>query len=229
MLLLLFPLTSAWAQVGIGTTNPHPSAALQVESTTGAFVPPRMSGTEINNIPTPLAGAVVYNSTDNAYVFFDGSSWIRLVDDQLPAIILEREFTSPNTVINGSESSYTAFPLTDTHRITPALPLVYDVVGNGTVEVQDAGVYQVTAGYAVNSVDDDNHKFIIGCFVNGTLQGYLNRGNLKYPNGTTDDFGTTGVITLNLAAGDDVSVEYVFGDSGNSNEADYFRMSIVKF
>ena len=43
----------AQAQVGIGTTTPDPSAAMDITSSNQGFLPPRMTGTERDAIATP--------------------------------------------------------------------------------------------------------------------------------------------------------------------------------
>jgi hypothetical protein len=48
------------AQVGIGTTTPHASAALEIESTTKGFLLPRMTLSQINAIAAPVEGLMVY-------------------------------------------------------------------------------------------------------------------------------------------------------------------------
>jgi len=51
--------------VGIGTTSPNINAILDVTSTTKAFMPPRMTTTQRNNISSPTAGMVIYDTTLN--------------------------------------------------------------------------------------------------------------------------------------------------------------------
>jgi hypothetical protein len=64
------------AKVGIGTTNPHASAALEIESTTKGFLPPRMTTTERDAISSPGTGLMIYQ-TDGAtgFYYYNGSSW----------------------------------------------------------------------------------------------------------------------------------------------------------
>jgi hypothetical protein len=58
----IFSITSVNAQnVGIGTTTPAASAALEVKSVTGAFLLPRMN-TAQRNILTPVEGMLIYNT-----------------------------------------------------------------------------------------------------------------------------------------------------------------------
>jgi len=54
------------------------SAALQIESTTQGFYPPRMTTTQKNAI-SPQAGCVVYDITIGGLSFYDGIGWITAV------------------------------------------------------------------------------------------------------------------------------------------------------
>jgi uncharacterized protein (TIGR02145 family) len=61
--------------MSIGTKNPETSAALQISSTTKAFLPPRMTTAQRDAIGTKVAGMVVYNTEDKALQTYDGSGW----------------------------------------------------------------------------------------------------------------------------------------------------------
>jgi hypothetical protein len=58
---------------GVGNTN-HTSAALQIDSTTQGFLPPRMTTTQRNSI-TAAEGLIIYNTTTNKHEGYDGVSW----------------------------------------------------------------------------------------------------------------------------------------------------------
>ena len=70
------------AQVGVGLPagNIHPSAEMEVKSTTKGFLPPRMTNAERNSIATPAAGLLIYqtdavvNNPSGLY-YFDGTAW----------------------------------------------------------------------------------------------------------------------------------------------------------
>jgi len=62
------------ASVGINGT-PDPSAALDVQSTTQGFLPPRMSTTDKNAISSPAEGLTVYDSTLQKLSFYNGTTW----------------------------------------------------------------------------------------------------------------------------------------------------------
>ncbi len=78
LLMLLFVCISIYCHaqnVGIGTTTPNPSAALDVSSNNKGFLPPRMSSTQRTAIPNPKKGLMVYDTTQNEHVYFDGGKW----------------------------------------------------------------------------------------------------------------------------------------------------------
>lgn len=66
------------AGVGIGTTDPHDSAALDVSSATQGMLVPRMTTAERQAIPSPANGLLVYDTNANAFFFFNGSVWKQL-------------------------------------------------------------------------------------------------------------------------------------------------------
>lgn len=70
--------SQAFAQVGIGTTSPHGSAALEISSTNKGFLLPRMTTTERGSIPNPLPGMLIYNTTASKFQGYVGvpSTWI---------------------------------------------------------------------------------------------------------------------------------------------------------
>ena len=61
-LVMLFCLLRSYAQVGINNDNsaPDPSAMLDVKSSNKGLLPPRMTLAEINAIPNPAAGLIIY-------------------------------------------------------------------------------------------------------------------------------------------------------------------------
>lgn len=76
-LLLLFIVNTIAAQVGIGTTNPDSSAALDITSTTKGFLPPRVTQNNMLAIPAPAQGLLVYclDCVPEGLHFYNGSSW----------------------------------------------------------------------------------------------------------------------------------------------------------
>ena len=63
--------------VGIGTTTPNSSAALDISSTTKGMLMPRMTTAQRNLIATPAAGLIVFNLDDQCIDIYDGTNWIK--------------------------------------------------------------------------------------------------------------------------------------------------------
>ena len=63
------------AQVGIGTTTPNPTSALDINSTTAGFLPPRLTTIQRDAIVSPATGLIVYNTTINCVEWWNGNLW----------------------------------------------------------------------------------------------------------------------------------------------------------
>jgi len=59
--------------VGIGTTSPQ--GALDVSSTTGALIVPRMSTAQRNAL-TAVNGMIIYNTSTNQFNFYENGAWV---------------------------------------------------------------------------------------------------------------------------------------------------------
>jgi len=63
-------------RVGIGTSNPHSSAALEINSTEKGMLIPRMTQAQRDNISSPAMSLLIYQ-TDNSsgFYYYNGNSW----------------------------------------------------------------------------------------------------------------------------------------------------------
>jgi uncharacterized protein (TIGR02145 family) len=80
--LVFIGLSTANAQVGIGTETPHASATLDLTSSSQGFLPPRMTEAQRNNITTPATGLMVYCincGTDGELQVYNGADWTNVV------------------------------------------------------------------------------------------------------------------------------------------------------
>ncbi|MBT6568330.1 MAG: tail fiber domain-containing protein [Flavobacteriales bacterium] len=66
----------------------HPSAAMQVSSTTQGLLPPQMTQTQRDAISSPAAGLVVYNTTTNQLNNYDGTQWV-VAGTQTPTFLID--------------------------------------------------------------------------------------------------------------------------------------------
>ncbi len=64
--------------IGIGTSSPDTSAALEIDSTTAGFLPPRMNVTEMNAISSPASGLMIFDTTASQWMGYDGTEWTAL-------------------------------------------------------------------------------------------------------------------------------------------------------
>lgn len=77
LLIILFSATQVQAQIGIGTTTPDASAALDITNSTKGVLIPRMTENERDAISTPATGLLIYQ-TDNSpnFYHYNGFGWI---------------------------------------------------------------------------------------------------------------------------------------------------------
>ncbi len=61
--------------IGIGTITPNDSAALEISSTTGALLIPRMTTTQRDAL-TAVNGMLIYNSTTNTFQKYENGAWV---------------------------------------------------------------------------------------------------------------------------------------------------------
>ena len=74
--LVIFVFKFSGAQnVGIGTTTPQTSAALDISSNNKGLLIPRMTSALRKAIPSPSVGLLVFDTDKNAMYLFDGQNW----------------------------------------------------------------------------------------------------------------------------------------------------------
>ncbi len=82
LLLVLLFATTTFSQVGIGTTTPDASSALDITSTTKGLLPPRMTTNERDLISSAATGLIVFNTTLNTLQINVGdattANWVSL-------------------------------------------------------------------------------------------------------------------------------------------------------
>ena len=227
LLIFLFTFSFLTAQVGIGTVNPAPGSALQIDSTTGALVPPRVTTEQMLAIQEPLDGSIVYNHTVGALFMFSSGSWNNITLPDLPSIIMSKDWgaNNNNALVQTTTNTYFKFPLTQSEVLSNEGNF-FTVTAAGTIRIEKKGNYLITAGFSVNSLPAGGHKYIIGVYRGSTLIGYLVRGNVVME--TDDEFGTSGVMVLPFESGDVISLQYVLNNGGAPLDARFFKIGIVK-
>lgn len=67
---------SAQQNVGIGTTTPDPSALLDLSSKVKGTLITRMNTNEMNTIPAPALGLLVFNTDSTRFCYYNGTQWL---------------------------------------------------------------------------------------------------------------------------------------------------------
>lgn len=139
---LIFP--GAYAQLGIGTTTPHASSALDITANDKGLLIPRMNSMERDAIPSPALGLLIYNTDNQAFCYYNGNRWL----------------TIKNSGINPESLTYTATTgsATNTHLISAI---------HNTVHTDSAGTIFDSGGEFFHYGNNDNFSFHF--FANGAI------------------------------------------------------------
>lgn len=111
-IVMLFSVTISFAQVGVGTTTPDPSAEMDITSTNRGFLMPRVALTSTLDVTT-IAGAeatslLVYNTATAGdvtpgFYYWDGTQWVTLGGASVAAWeLLGNSGTNPATNFLGT-------------------------------------------------------------------------------------------------------------------------------
>jgi|TARA_R110000823_G_scaffold159218_1_gene290244 hypothetical protein len=126
LFVLLFSASAIQAQVGIGTTNPNASSALDISSTTKGLLTPRMTTTQRNAIVAPAESLLVFDTTVDAFYFYDTttSAWVKLANE---GTIKRNNYKLVKSMAD--------FPTPASGKITLASNTYYEINGTITLTV----------------------------------------------------------------------------------------------
>lgn len=161
-LLFLSCFSASYGQVGIGTTSPDNSAALDIRATSNnkGLLIPRLTQAQRNAIGTPASGLLIFQ-TDNTpgFYYFNGSVWenltgVKSVNGNTPASNgnVNLVFAATQT---GDQAARTA-------TISPTDGLIHIVQGdavaseNGKVYIYSTGISTWTLTTAFSDTDNQN-------------------------------------------------------------------------
>lgn len=159
LFLLSVPLSAQ--NVGINGTgaSPDASAMLDISSTTGGLLVPRMTTAQRNVIPAPATGLLVYDLTTLGFWQYDGTQWVELLsgsdDDWVRG--------TPNALHNASDSIAIgrAVPYADLHMASGKNVLIGDSLsGSGSKMIYYGAKGAFRCGYLSNPFGGYNyHRF----------------------------------------------------------------------
>src|SRR5450759_3934239 len=64
----------------VAIPDPHPSSILELRSLLRGFLAPRMTTAQRDLISSPATGLLIYNTTTNAFNYYNGSVWIAILN-----------------------------------------------------------------------------------------------------------------------------------------------------
>ncbi len=154
-LILLCTGLQVIAQIGIGTTSPHTSSILDVESTTKGVLPPRMTTLERDaiNSGTFAEGLIVYNTDENCLNFYNSSNWINPCTGSVSAPVPPAALPG-SIILTPGQTAYIAsiydndyLPYTEPTAVAATGTAVADGANEILINVQ--GVLNTTTGLKV--------------------------------------------------------------------------------
>ena len=142
--------------VGIGTTKPAESAALDITNSSKGILIPRMTEAQRTAIPNPSEGLLVFQ-TDNSkgFWYFDGSSWTTLISCAIGSLdcfqstqsglLIAEQFSSANITIpytEGTGCAYSGQSINSTSitGLSASLSSGKFAVGSGNLSFNVSGV-----------------------------------------------------------------------------------------
>jgi uncharacterized protein (TIGR02145 family) len=139
------------AQVGVGTTIPDDSAALEVKSTTKGFLPPRMTTAERDVINNGVwaEGLTIYNTDTKCLELYNGTDWISVCDGSV--------VTTPPPPPNGNLT--VASPTYQGTSVIDATGIGYNgeaVPSASTITVQLTNTAASSQNYGLSATDADS-------------------------------------------------------------------------
>ena len=134
--------------VGIGTTTPDPSAALDIQSVDKGILIPRIDTADVTN---PTVGLMVFQNTDQLFYFYSGTRWSLL--GEVPAVGDEDNDTKIHLEKNPDEDK-----------------IRFDIAGNERMVLDEKSLIVEFPGYSTfigrfagaNDDGTNNNNFFFG-------------------------------------------------------------------
>ncbi len=199
---------STYAQVGIGTTEPNTSAALDITSTTKGLLPPRMTYAQRQAISSPATGLMIYctDCGNGEPQYYSGAEWKNMIGTVTSVAALTLGTTG--TDLSSSVANGATTPVI-TLNVPDASTTARGVITTGTQTIAGAKTFNdyLTIASTTSSSSTTSGAFILGggagiggnVYVGGNMNtaGSLTAGTVTYPNAHNTTDGQ--VLTTNAA------------------------------
>jgi hypothetical protein len=217
-ILLCSFFSHTYAQVGIGTTTPDASSILDIESTDGGVLVPRLTSAQITAIANPANGLLAYNTDLNEFQFNCGTpaipNWLNISHSK------SVKYSNTNTTTNLNSAAYTNIPIFGAIDWNDDNTL-YNIAGNtATINVTGRYRFTVNIAYRVPTIGGNSDQRVsieAQIAINGTPVGAIgNTGYVRHANGHLEASLHINEV-FNITAGQTISVQTIRG--GNSAPA----------
>ncbi|MGB0431256.1 MAG: hypothetical protein ACPGLV_12340 [Bacteroidia bacterium] len=197
VIIALFLMSSTGILISTGTGNPDGSAMLEIKSTDKGFLPPRLTTTQRDNISSPAEGLIIFNTTTDGLEQYNGSSWARLVDNDVAPVRYNGNYT-------GNVSNQTLTTMNFGNKVFDADNLVTTGSGWKYTAPKD-GYYKVNAAVLVNQGTYDN-DFDFSINVDGIRKAHLANVSEKMMDNSNDYVHLSGSVLVYANANDDINL-----------------------
>lgn len=147
-LIIMLNISAFSQSVGINEdgSTPDNSAILDVKSTTKGFLIPRMSTAQRDAISSPAEGLTIFNTTDNEWQGFDGTTWVNICNSPCSTPLAPVAITGNTTLFEKARcETYTIDPVVGATGYNWTLPAGATIKeGDGTESITIA--FGTTAG-----------------------------------------------------------------------------------
>jgi len=218
LIALLFSISFAgFAQVGIGTTSPDPSSALEISATDKGLLTPRMTTVQRNAIVNPAIGLLVYDTDTFSFWSFNGMSWLKessgkFIDGVDPTSAV---YTEGNVAIGVNNTAHrlqvTRALTTDEANTGIRVDATYNGTGNSAwtygldAVVKNSNTGNVT--FAIGTQGRVSNENAAGTmdFAAGSWPQLINSGTIDFAAGVTSSISNSGTITTGVASSADLT------------------------
>ena len=189
--MLFISITATHAQVGIGTTAPDTSSALEINSTNSGLLIPRMTQTQRDAIASPATGLLIYQTDSTpGFYYYDGTVWTKFGGSDTDWTI------SGNDMYNANTGNVGVGTLTPTSK----LHISGSGSGGGTTTFTD-GFEDATISPFTGGIDTD--------WIITTTTGEYNSGNFGAKSGSIGSNSNSSFeYSVTVAAGSTVTFNY---------------------
>ncbi|MGB3605701.1 MAG: hypothetical protein WA775_14935 [Psychroserpens sp.] len=191
---------------------------------------PSVTTVEMNALPT-TTGSIVFNTTEDCLFQYKAGNWQSLCEAESSKIVTIYKDLGGEDMTG--DSTFRNFPIGAVASEVKEIDSDYfTVLGDGRIQVLEAGSYSISASWAVRNLKIGTRKYIFAIFRGSERLGYLTRGFATIPDtvsGGSDFFGASGTFQFRFNANDIIDVQYwINAGTPSAMDGDLLHIGIIK-